>query len=406
MTSLKRRSAAAALVLAATTSVTAGCSSDAASVDVIKIGVVQEASGAAASDYLMEWGIGAQAAVDYINEDLDGFGGRKVELIVCDAQSSAAGALTCANRFVTEKVAFVTGLSLYWGANGISVLERAGIPSQTAPISVQDASSPISFPYGGGVFSELPAATTYAVDVLEANRVAAAVYDGVGNDIFFDRYRGPVDEAGGEFTEVLVPPTGDMSPSIANAISADPDVVVTPISNTQLIPYYEGLHKQGFDMTHAISVGAAVDADNFFDLVKVPESIEGTVYTYEFKSFDDVEDPEVKTFRDAMEKYSDVAGRGEFYQWSFATVITNYHVAEEMGFDKFGAKSLINVLENDTVPVFMGHEFSKKKYATDDAPGIGNPWIRFVEYRDGKVTDLTEGWLNGFTGEVVTETAP
>lgn len=372
--------------------------------DVVRIGVVQEATGAYASDYLTEWGVGAQAAVDYLNNEQNGFGGRTVELVVCDSQSSAAGALTCANRFVAEKVDFVTGLSVYWGANGIAVLQKAGIPSQTGPISVQDASSPISFPYGGGIYSELGAATNYATTTLGAKKVAAVVADGAGNDIFFQLYKAPVDAAGGEFVPVLVPPTGDLAPSISKAVEADPDVIVTPIPNQQLVPYYEGLAQQGFDMTRTISVGAAVDADNFFDKVTDRASIEGTRYTYEFASFDDTSDPEVKTYRDAMSKYSTVPGRGEFYQWAFATVMTNYGVAKTMGFEKFDAASLVEALNTQTVPIFMGYEYSKSKYATPDAPGIGNPWIRFVQYEGGQVKNLSTGWLNGFTGETVEST--
>lgn len=71
---------------------------------------------------------GAEAAVDYINGELGGIGGRPIEVVSCDTDTTPEKATSCANTFVEEGVvAVMDGFNLSSSAT-LPVLTAAGIP--------------------------------------------------------------------------------------------------------------------------------------------------------------------------------------------------------------------------------------------------------------------------------------
>lgn len=71
---------------------------------------------------------GATAAVDYVNGQLGGIGGRPLELVSCDTDTTPESATSCANTFVEEGVvAVMDGFNLSSSAT-LPVLSSAKIP--------------------------------------------------------------------------------------------------------------------------------------------------------------------------------------------------------------------------------------------------------------------------------------
>jgi len=71
---------------------------------------------------------GATAAVDYINGQLGGIGGRPIELVSCDTDTTPESATSCANTFVEDGVvAVMDGFNLSSSAT-LPVLSSAKIP--------------------------------------------------------------------------------------------------------------------------------------------------------------------------------------------------------------------------------------------------------------------------------------
>ncbi|MFF7736584.1 ABC transporter substrate-binding protein [Streptomyces sp. NPDC007984] len=72
--------------------------------------------------------IGAEAGVRYVNQHLNGVGGRPLELVRCDVDGSPEKSVDCANKMAEEKVAFVLNGIDPGGDATLPVLSSAGIP--------------------------------------------------------------------------------------------------------------------------------------------------------------------------------------------------------------------------------------------------------------------------------------
>jgi branched-chain amino acid transport system substrate-binding protein len=368
----------------------------------VVIGVVGELSGALAGGFVDEPLVGAKAAADYLNSELGGFGGRKIEVISCDTQTSAAGALTCANKMVAAKAQLVVGFSVFWGSNAIATISKAGIVNQTMSASLQEVVDPNAFPVGGGSFAEYPAQSSYAVSTLHAKSGALVISDaGAINDISIKLFKGPWTQASETFNDVLVPQTSaDISPSLARITGFHPDAIMVSLTATQTSQLYSSLHSQGFDLGHVINFSGNADFDNFFNKIDDKAALEGTIYSSEFSSFDDTSDPEAKVYLHAMQTYGKVQGRGSWYEGGFSPVITDYLVAKNVGFDKFDSSTLKDYMSTQKVPVFLGYIYDHSS-APADTPALGAPYVRFLQYTQGKLVNKTSGFINGITGATV-----
>jgi ABC-type branched-subunit amino acid transport system substrate-binding protein len=394
--------AVTSLVLLAACSSSGGSTGNGGSKAPIKLGIVGDLSGPFAGPAGTEAVVGAKAAVDYINTEVNGFGGRKLQVVQCDTQSSGAGALTCANKLVAAKVDWVVGLSGFWASNGLQTISKANIVNQTIPLQRQEVTDPNAFPVGGGIYTEFGGQSTYAVKNMGASNGVAIFFDtGPLSALSWDLYKAPWDRAGKKVNEVLVPITSaDLSPSIAKALSYRPDAIVVGMGTVQTQQLYEGLARQGYDMTKVISTSAVADIDQFFSKATDKSSIEGTLNSGQVSSFDDLSDPEIAVFRHAMQTYGHVPGRAAFYQLGFSPILTDYLVAKRMGFDKFDKTSLKDAFITQKVPVFMGYEYDHSS-APKDLPQVGASYIRFVQYKNGTLVNKNDGFINGFTGATV-----
>src|ERR1700730_14464114 len=91
----------------------------------LKVGYInlEGGSGASAPDFR----VGAEMAVSYVNNYLNGFGGHSVQLIRCYTDGTPASSAACANQMVDDKVLLVIqGVAAPTAPDPI--LAKAGIP--------------------------------------------------------------------------------------------------------------------------------------------------------------------------------------------------------------------------------------------------------------------------------------
>jgi branched-chain amino acid transport system substrate-binding protein len=359
---------------------------------------ITDTSGAGSiSAVLQQFPDAEQAAVDHINKDLGGLDGRPFKLVKCDSKADPAATTACANQAVQDGALAKIGLSVLWD-NGNKVFAKAGIVSHNAPVTASDSSSPTSFPFGGGAASEWPGEVQYWGTKMGAKHGVTLADDNAQGQVNVDLMLAQAKKIPGFKLDVVRLKIGaDPTPSVARVIGLKPDVVFTAAAGSAAVAVYRAFQQQGFSPSKIVNTGATVDQETFFS--KVDQSaVEGSYYSYEFETYDDTSNPDVKEYLDAMKKYSKVEGKSEFYQWGFADVMTVYNIAKTIGGAKLTQASYLNYMKSvEGVNVFMGGPLSKKS-APAAAPQIVQPTIRIVQYKGGKVSPVSQGFFNPLTG--------
>ena len=359
---------------------------------------ISDTSGAGSiSAVLKQFPDAAQAAVDHINKDLGGLDGRPFKLVKCDSKADPAATTACANQAVQDKALAKVGLSVLWD-NGNKVFAKAGIASHNAPVTASDSTSPTSFPFGGGAASEWPGQVQYWAAERGAKHGVTLADDNAQGQVNVDLMEAQAAKNPGFKLDVVRLKIGaDPTPSVARVVGLKPDVVFTAAAGSAAVAVYRAFQQQGFPADKIVNTGATVDEETFFSKVD-KSAIEGSFYSYEFETYDDTSNPEVKEYRDAMKAHSDVEGKSEFYQWGFADVMTIYNLGKKIGGDKLDQKSYLDFMKTiEGEKVFMGGPLSTKS-APEGAPQIIQPTIRIVQYKGGKVVPVSDGFFNPLEG--------
>lgn len=364
----------------------------------IVIADISDTSGAGSiSAVIAQFTEAEKAAVEYINTDLGGIGGRPVELFVCDSKVDPAATASCAQQAIDKGAVAKVGLSVLWGDNGIPLFEKAGIPSMNAPVSAADSTNAkISFPLGGGAGTEWPAQISYWAENFGMKKAVILADDNSTGRVQIDNQQAVADELGVEIVPVFLPVgAADPTPYVAKAVQEDPDAIFTAASGAAAVAVYKALNQQGYPADQIVNQGAAVDEETFFS--KVPaELVEGSYYTYEFDSYDDLSNPDVKEYRAAMGKYGPNGGKSEFYQWGFSDIMTIARIAEKTGTEAFDADALREfLLTVEDFKAFMGGNLSRAA-APEAAPAAIQSGIRIMQYKGGEVTQITDGYYYPF----------
>ncbi|WP_068166017.1 ABC transporter substrate-binding protein [Rhodococcus phenolicus] len=191
----------------------------------VKIGFVSTEGGAAVS--LPEMREGAEAAVEYLNNNGGGLAGRPVDLVVCKQQEEPTSATACANQFVEQKVAAVLSPGTSQGPAIVPIVIGAGIPYVTlngvAPIEL---TSPEVASLSAGLPGTLTAAATAAKQEGMAKFTMFAS-DGGGIAAMIDQMGKPIFQGFGVELEVVPMPLGvpDPTPVVTAGLTSNPDGV-------------------------------------------------------------------------------------------------------------------------------------------------------------------------------------
>ncbi len=198
-----------------------------ATLPAVTIGLISDGGGGSSIGTAALVEQGAKAAVAYQNEYGGGLEGHKIDLYVCENQSTPAGGQTCANDMVQKGVVAVVEPFTGQGQTEVPTITAAGIPYITiSGASTAELTTPGSFAIDGGFPAYLGAEALSAkqhgytkVGVLVDN-VPAAIQgaEALGGIVF--------KAAGVGFQVVPVNSgTADMSPQLQSVVSGGADAV-------------------------------------------------------------------------------------------------------------------------------------------------------------------------------------
>jgi len=182
---------------------TAGSSAD----SPIKIGLINENAGSVGA--YPEAAVAAQAAVDYINNRLNGVGGRRLKLYVCDVDGTVGTSQQCAEQMVSDGVAFVMGGLDPNQDVWYSILGPAGIPVIGGiPETQHDYTATDAYNFQGGTATIFPALSEYVhVFDPQVKSVGIILNDTPGATGSLPLIEKPLKSWGVKYTAVTVPTT-------------------------------------------------------------------------------------------------------------------------------------------------------------------------------------------------------
>ena len=330
----------------------------------------------------------AQAAVDHVNDDLGGVNGRRLRLEVCRTNGSPESSAACANSLLQKRpVAVLGGVDLAAAAS-LPVFERAGIPYVGgAPALGEELTSPTAWMLAGGVVGDLLGVADYALSTLKVKKVGALYVDLPGvlttviaaSEIVL-RSKGVTDvklvAAGAD--------TADFAGPLKAVTAGNPDAVVVLFpaqSCARIMSAARSLRVRArMFYTSACASQAVVDAAG--------PAAEDAYFASGYLPFDDPS-PEVATWKAETR----VSKPSALSQAGFAVVMDVYGLLEE-GADTPAALTakLRSAVDR---PGFMAHSYTCDRKQVPVLSAVCNPYVRLLQYKSGRFTDLTGNWVSG-----------
>jgi branched-chain amino acid transport system substrate-binding protein len=355
----------------------------------VLIGTINQDTGAAGA--FPELTVADKVAVDFINTELGGIDGHPIELITCNTNFSPDLSQSCAQEMVSKKVAAVIGGIDVWGT-GIKTLENNGIPYIGGiPVSFDAARSKVSFQFSGGVWGAVLGMGKYAMDELNAKKIAI-IYGDFGSITDAAKLgETALENRGAEVTLIPVSAVNaDMVTALNQAAQGSPDVVIALTADSGCKPTMQTADQIDFKVP--IMYTGACAATKILDAVG--DAAEGSIFNLE---------AELDPAKPDNELYQAIAARyGPKYSYeaqgagtvSFRAVINLYTVLRDLGYSKITPAEILRAFRNQrNAPSFFGHP-----YTCDgkQLPGYGAmcaPQQSLGELKNGKIKQLTD-WID------------
>ncbi|MGD9997863.1 MAG: ABC transporter substrate-binding protein [Ilumatobacteraceae bacterium] len=235
-----------------------------------------------------EFSLTAQAAVDYINNELGGLGadiqngvpGRPIQLEVCKSVVSPDDSQRCANELLTDDP-FMVFSSINFFGNQFPIYAAANMPVVViTPITVGDFTSPgvYSIGAGGGCLGVHTGLVEFVTTDLKATRVAVPWADTPpGVVCYYDLENKPLEvlkgatpgdsERAGSLPDLehmgvaIKPATPDVTPQVTQVLDFDPDAIMFSAQGADCWNLVDGLGRLGWtpDQIPLVLSGACID---------------------------------------------------------------------------------------------------------------------------------------------------
>lgn len=362
-----------------------------ASGEPIKVGMINQENTPLGS--FPELRLGAQAAIDFINEELGGVDGRPLELVPCITTFSVEKSQKCAQDLVQQDVVAVTGGIDITSSGSIPVLEQNNLPYIGGiPVNFAEMQSPVSFQFSGGSPGAFVAFAKHAADT-GAKKVVVAYADYPPIKSAAVDYGVETLKKLGvpEVIEVPFPVTAtDLLPVITKAKEAGADAVMVGAADTACAPAMKNAHDLG--LTAQMYLVGACAAPSIADQIG-HDAVEGRIFNIENPS--DLDDVESTMYFAAVAKHgSPELPAASAATISFRNVMNLYALMVELGPDNVTKDALMDKARaaRDR-PSFAGHAYTCDGKQIPDLPALCAPQQILVKRTGDDLTPQT-GWID------------
>ena len=339
----------------------------------------------------------ARVAVDFVNTERRGVAGRSLKLEACATRGTAESSSECAQKMVDLKV-----LAVAYDVDdnveaSVGVLQRAGLPVVgAAPTSNALLKAPNAFVFNAGIGGSYASMSAFAARNLGARKVALIVENEAVTTPAARAFGESVLKAFGVRDVTLVrvaPSSGGLAGTMRAVTGLRPDVVIAAPQETTCADVMKAVHGltirpravySGTCLAPDLLKAAGAAAENaYFETPVVPP--------------DDAEDARLETFRRAVAKH----GAGAIpiiprTQIAFQSVMNLIDVVNRMGAPVTSDRVTAALRQSKGWPNFMGHPYTCDGKQAPALPAVCTPHTRVVQYRAGRLVEITGDWLNPF----------
>ena len=397
--SRRRRSPSARLAVAlAVTTLGAGCSGGGGGEKPggppVVVGFINQENAVVGS--FPEVRADAEAAVRYVNEELEGVGGRPLRLETCLTNGTPESSQACANQLRLKRPVAVIGGVDFGAAASIPVLNAARIPYVGGSPSLGDElTATDAFMLTGGSAADLLGHAQYALDVLKPKRVGVIYIDLPGLlSTAVEAARQVMRKKG--VTDVVTvaekADAADFTQSLTAVNRGNPDAIVA-LFPAQACARIMQARKSLAIKASFFFPGACADR-GVFDAAG--GGADGAYFASGFLSFDDRSNPDVATYLDKRRAHG--AGGtppSVLSQAGFAMVMNLRQIMTEIQTPLAADTVLAALRATRQHPGFMSHPYTCDRQQVLLLGAVCNANVRVLQHRGGTLADVTGAWVNG-----------
>ncbi|WP_194820490.1 ABC transporter substrate-binding protein [Nocardia sp. XZ_19_385] len=358
----------------------------------IMIGLVNQQGGPVSNP---EFTVAAQAAADYINDQLGGVGGRPVTLHTCDIVAAESQGQKCGQEMLANQdVQFILQAGLNVGTQSLHATLNGAKPVLVAIANPgPDVTAKNTYAINASSLAGMASTPLFLKNVLKAKTAAMIADDNPGNQLIANRLKAGI-EAQGIAVRLTTYPAGsaDLVSPLTAAGAQKVDVILPiAVTPTACIATAKAYQQLGLSTPLQSSGLCASDA-----VKKGLGDFPKWIFSGSLLNIHAPDDTgQVPFYRAVMAKYAPKGAElGINAPAGFAGLFTAADILNQAGPEQLSADTIAKAAAAFTGPVLLGSP--KLKFGVDPAmPTIGSRAARYYRYEGAdKWVDISNGWLN------------
>ncbi len=328
---------------------------------------------------------GADAAVQYVNNDLDGIAGRPIELVTCKSDYTAPGLTSCANKLFQANPTIIIPGPDAAAFTVQSTFDETKIPLiGGASFTPPEYTSPTRVMFNGFSASLFPAMVHFAADKLGAKKLTTLSVDDPTNEIIKSIFMDPIAEANGlPKPEYLAAPAGtaDLTTTFAAALETDPDALLP--FGLPCLPAFQAYVSLGTDVPMVMPDNCADD-----ETLKDAGAQADGVYFVELFNGKQVapKNKDVQVYTKQMKKYAKGVVDTDFSRAGFGSIMNIHAMLDDKDPATFTNESVLAAFKGATnQPNFLNTPYDCVAPPVPEYPAICAGSAYLVRQVDGKI---------------------
>ncbi|MGI9033420.1 MAG: ABC transporter substrate-binding protein [Acidimicrobiales bacterium] len=336
----------------------------------------------------------AEAAVRYVNAELDGIGGHPVRLETCTTDGTPESSQACANRLRQKNpVAVLGGIDL-GAADSLPVLNSAHIPYVGASPSLGDElTDSNAFMLTAGAAGDLLGQAAYLTDMLHAKRVTVLYINLPGLlSTAVEAAKSVLSKKGVTDVKLVAEKadTPDFTPALNSIKRDNPDAIVSVFPAQGCARIMQAAKALGVGakllFPGACAARSVIDASG--------GGADGAYFASAFLPYDG-NDPDVATYLAKRKAYGATDPPSVLAQAGFGEVLDLRQVLAEVQGPITPDALIAKLRTTKDQPGFMSHAFTCDHQQVLLLGAVCNANVRLLQYSGGRFNDVVGNWVSG-----------